>query len=87
MKYLKFWIKLLNEFREKGVVVPYEKIKRLLFDGYNLLQKFIRFGENYDELRVIINELEDYIIMIRNHLKGHPVYHKDTCLSQSFIDL
>lgn len=25
--------------------------------------------------------------MIRNHLKGHPVYHKDNCLSQEFIDL
>ena len=25
--------------------------------------------------------------MIRNHLKGHPVYHRDTVVSQEFIDL
>jgi hypothetical protein len=37
--------------------VPYEKVRRLLLDSYNLLQKGLKYGEEIDDLKPIIYDL------------------------------
>ena len=57
LKYLNYWIKFLQYSKTNKRTVPYEKIRRLTIDSYNLLQKNLRLGEDYDELKTIIYEL------------------------------
>jgi hypothetical protein len=67
--------------------VPFEKLRRLTLDAYNLLQRSLRTGESHDELKTSIYELEDYLILVKNHLKCYPSRASNNCIADSFIDL
>lgn len=84
---MNYWVKFLQYSKTNKKIIPYEKIRRLAIDSYNLLQKSLRLGEDYDEVKTIIYELEDYLALVKNHLKSYPTYSLKTCTADSFIDL
>jgi hypothetical protein len=55
LKYLQYWMKLLSSNKNKKEVTPVEKLKRLLLDSYNLLQRQLKRGDDYDQLKLIIH--------------------------------
>ncbi len=87
LKYLKYWVKLLQACKTNRKIVPYEKVRRLTLDSYNLLQRNLKIGEDYEELKAAIYEFEDYLILVKNHLKSYPTYTPNFMIADSFIDM
>ena len=46
-KYIKYWLRLLNHYHHQKIVVPFDKVKRLLLDSYAILQRLIRNNASY----------------------------------------
>lgn len=87
LKYLQYWMKLLTFNKNKKEVTPVEKLKRLLLDSYNLLQRQLKRGEDYDQLKLIINELEDYVYSAKTHVRTNLPPTATNFLADGFLDL
>lgn len=55
LKYLKYWTRLLPCLRAAHRELPYEKLRRLALDAYNLLQRSLKgAGEETEELKTVV---------------------------------
>ena len=74
VQYLQYWMKMIQHLRDNKQLVSFDKLRRLILDAYNLLQKMLKRGEDYHVLVPLINELEGYLSKVKRHMKDHPKY-------------
>lgn len=86
LKYLQFWVKLLHLNKDKKIETPYEKLKRLVFDAYTILQRLLKRGEDYADMKTVIYELEDFMNSVKNHVRLNPP-PTTQYLADDFIDI
>jgi hypothetical protein len=86
LKYLLYWVKLLHLNKDKKIETPYEKLKRLIFDAYTILQRLLKRGEDYADMKTVVYELEDFMNSVKNHVKLNPTPTANY-LADDFIDI
>ena len=87
LQYLQYWVKLLALSKSQKVSLSYQKLRKLILDAYNLLQRTLKRGEQYQEISPIIHELERYSSAVKNHLKQYPRFNAAHSIVDGFIDL
>jgi len=43
-----------------------------MFDAYSILQRLLKRGEDYTDMKTVIYELEDFMNAVKNHIKLNP---------------
>ena len=86
LAYLQYWNQLIQHHQEQALPLPFEKVRRLALDAYNLLQKMLKRGEDYHRLTPLINKLEGHLERVKHHLRSHPRLNNGDSTA-GFIDL